>query len=139
MQGTRDSLLLEQDHGFFVYEVWRCSSKEILSDLDTVPDESQRCAPDTIMKRLDDPSDTKDKNDIPEEELDLWEVDLEAESIDNYLRNKVIAMKLINQKIDFLTFDEWAVRYNEVFIPSVPMFDAYSDTGYRFRRNNFNR
>jgi len=30
------------------------------------------------------------------------------------------------------------VRYNEVFIPGVPM-NAYSDTGYRFRYNEFDR
>jgi hypothetical protein len=25
LQGTRDSLILEQDHAYFLYEVWRCN------------------------------------------------------------------------------------------------------------------
>jgi len=47
-------------------------------------------------------------------------------------------MKLLNQKIDFYQFDTAAIRYNEVFIPGVPM-NKYSDTGYRFRYNEFER
>ena len=39
---------------------------------------------------------------------------------------------------DFYEFDDVAIRYNEVFIPGVPM-NKYSDTGYRFRYNEFNR
>jgi hypothetical protein len=92
------------------------------------------------MKLISDPTaESKSKADIPAADIDLYEEDLEGDSIDNWMRNKVVTLKLINQKIDFLTFDDWAVRYNEVFIPSVPMFNAYSDTGYRFRRNNFDR
>ena len=47
-------------------------------------------------------------------------------------------MKLLNSKIDFYEFGETAVRFNEVFIPGVPM-THYSDTGYRFRYNVFDR
>lgn len=54
--------------------------------------------------------------------------------IDTFVQNKIIAMKLLNQKIDFYDFGDYAVRYNEVFIPGVPM-NKYSDTGYRFRYN----
>ena len=85
---------------------------------------------------------TKTKKSIlddPALDINDYVEDLKGKSIDNFLRSKVVALKLINQKIDFITFDDWAVRYNEVFIPSVPMYDAYSDTGYRFRRNNFFR
>lgn len=66
--------------------------------------------------------------------------DLEAESIDNWLRNKMVALKFVNQKINFLTFDDWAIRYNEVFAPGVPMGDGkFSDIGHRFRYNDFDR
>ena len=50
------------------------------------------------------------------------------------------ALKLVNQKINFLTFDEWAIRYNEVFAPAVPLGNGYfSDIGHRFRYNDFAR
>jgi len=52
----------------------------------------------------------------------------------------MVALKLINQKIDFISFNETAVRYNEVYIPAVPLGNgAYSDTGYRLRFNEFLR
>ena len=47
-------------------------------------------------------------------------------------------MKLLNQKIDFYEFSDTAIRYNEVFIPGVLMTE-YSDTGHRFRYNEFDR
>ena len=31
------------------------------------------------------------------------------------------------------------MRNNEIFIPAVSMFPGYSDTGYRFRYNRFDR
>jgi hypothetical protein len=52
----------------------------------------------------------------------------------------MVALKLVNQKINFLTFDEWAIRYNEVFTPAVPLGNGYfSDIGHRFRYNDFAR
>jgi hypothetical protein len=78
-------------------------------------------------------------NDYPNE-IHFYEEDLEADSIDNWTRNKIIAMKVINQKIDFLEFDEEAVRNNEIFVPGIKMGPGhYSDTGYRFRFNDFAR
>jgi hypothetical protein len=72
--------------------------------------------------------------------LRLYEEDLEADSIDNWVRLKKAAMKIINQKIDFTTFDDYAVRFNELHVPSVPLvYPSYSDTGYRFRFNLFER
>jgi hypothetical protein len=66
--------------------------------------------------------------------------DLEADSIDNWTRTKMVALKLVNQKINFLTFDEWAIRYNEVFAQAVPIGNGYfSDIGHRFRYNDFAR
>jgi hypothetical protein len=92
------------------------------------------------MKSKSDPLTVKniDKASIAADDLKDYEEDLEGTSIDNWIRDKVVAMKLINQKIDFITFEDWAVRYNEVFIPGVPMGNGlFSDTGYRFRYNDF--
>lgn len=73
-------------------------------------------------------------------DLKLYEEDLEANTIDNWVRLKRATMKILNQKIDFTTYDDYAVRYNELFIPSVSMaYPSYSDTGYRFRYNLFER
>lgn len=94
------------------------------------------------MKSKSDPLTVKniDKASIAADDLKDYEEDLEGTSIDNWIRDKVVAMKLINQKIDFITFEDWAVRYNEVFIPGVPMGNGlFSDTGYRFRYNDFQR
>ena len=47
---------------------------------------------------------------------------------------------MINEKIDFNDRDERAVRYNEVFIPSIPINSrVFSDTGHRYRYNKFLR
>jgi hypothetical protein len=92
-----------------------------------------------MMKKIGDPTaPSVDIATIKSSDLRLYEEDLKADSIDNFVRNKKIAMKVINQKIDFTVFFEYAVRYNEIFIPSIPM-DQYSDTGYRFRYNQFNK
>lgn len=100
MQGTRDSLLLEQDHAYIIFEVTRCNDDHIYKD------PAITCADPT--------------------------------AIDTFIQNKMVSMKLLNSKIDFYEFGETAVRFNEVFIPGVPM-THYSDTGYRFRYNVFDR
>ena len=91
---------------------------------------------------LPDGSDYQAIVDDPNSDIDNYEesFDESNESIDNFVRKKVIAMKLLNQKIDFYEFekDQMAVRYNEVFIPGISM-NKYSDTGYRFRYNLFER
>lgn len=56
------------------------------------------------------------------------------------MSTKRATFKVINQKIDFLDRDEYAVRNNEVFVPSISLeWGNYSDTGYRFRYNHFER
>ena len=70
-------------------------------------------------------------------DLDLYIEDLSADSIDNFVRHKKVAMKIINQKIEFGNMEGYAVRNNEVFMPSVPLGKEYSDCGYRFRYNKF--
>ena len=81
-----------------------------------------------------------DYSTIAEADLINYTEDLEADTIDNWLRYKVAAMKIINQKIDFTAFSDYDVRYNEMFVPSIPLaYPSYSDTGYRFRYNAFDR
>ena len=56
------------------------------------------------------------------------------------MSTKVATMKVINQKIDFLDRGSYAVRNNEVYIPGISLgWGNYSDTGYRFRYNTFER
>ena len=63
-----------------------------------------------------------------------------ADEIDEWTSTKLATLKVINQKIDFLDYDEEAVRNNEIFIRAVDMSPGhYSDTGYRFRFNRFDR
>lgn len=70
----------------------------------------------------------------------LYKEDLEADSIDNFTRNKMIGLKIINQQIDFTGFKDYDVRQNELFVKTIPMATPYySDTGYRFRYNVFDR
>jgi hypothetical protein len=47
---------------------------------------------------------------------------------------------MLNKKINFLSFDEYAVRETELYIPAIPIAaNLYTNTGYRFRRNYFDR
>ena len=58
----------------------------------------------------------------------------------NYLQNKRLVIKMLNRKIDFGDYGNYAVRESEVYLPSIPIAGTlYSDTGYRFRRNYFDR
>ena len=92
----------------------------------------------------------KPKNDLAAESVDVATIapeelykyveDESADTINSFLRNKKATMKVINEKIDFTTFGQNAVRFNEIFIPSIPLaYPFYSDTGYRFRWNFFDR
>jgi hypothetical protein len=64
---------------------------------------------------------------------------MSADSIDNFTRNKKVGFKIINQKIEFGNMEGYAVRNNEVYIPTVSLGYQYSDTGYRFRYNKFTK
>ena len=136
LQGTRDSEVLKQDNAAIVYEVLVCNEA-------SKKDGDPACKPKKIMKLADESTDEL----FPIEtliaegkDLTLYEEDPDADSIDNFTKNKKIAMKIINQKIDFTTFGDYAVRQNELFAPSIPMRSpSYSDTGYRFRYNQFDR
>jgi hypothetical protein len=136
LQGTRDSEILKQDHAYIVFESWRCSEK-------TKEEGDPDCKPESMMKlKVKDGSASVDIATLEADgtDLSLYEEDLEADSINNFVRFKKATMKIINQKIDFTTFDDYAVRYNELFVPSIPMaYPSYSDTGYRFRYNLFER
>lgn len=136
LQGTRDSEVMKQDHAYTVFEVWRCNES-------TKEEGDPACKPSRMMM-LKDGSSTESV-DIATliadgSNLKLYEEDLEADTIDNWVRLKKASMKIVNQKIDFKTFEEYAVRYNEIYVPSVPLnYPSYSDTGYRFRYNLFER
>lgn len=136
LQGTRDSEVLKQDHAYITVEVWRCSDK-------TKEANDPPCKPERMMHLKDGSStDLVDYATLVADgaDLDLYVEDLEADTIDNFLRKKKATFKVLNQKIDFTTFDKYAVRYNEVFIPTVDLaYPNYSDTGYRFRYNIFDR
>ena len=116
-----------------VTEVWRCISEaEPANNLEARSD----CAPDTLVRKIGDETvPSVDKKTISEADLYLYEEDLTGDSIDNWLRNKVATMKVINSKIDFITFEDIAVRQNEVFVPTVNMYNVYSDNGFRLRYN----
>lgn len=60
--------------------------------------------------------------------------------IKDWISDKFMAFKVLNQKIDFSDRDEFAVRLNEVFVPSASLAaGTVCDTGYRFRYNKFER
>lgn len=128
--------MLKQDNAYIVFEVLVCNDASKKAG-------DPACKPKKIMKLADESSDEL----FPIEtliaegkDLTLYEEDPDADSIDNFTKNKKIAMKIINQKIDFTTFGDYAVRQNELFAPSIPMRSpSYSDTGYRFRYNQFDR
>ena len=58
--------------------------------------------------------------------------------INTWLSQKIVHMRIINDKIDFTKFDEEAERQNEIWMPAIKLKPGlYSDTGYRFRENLF--
>lgn len=106
MQGTRDSEVMKQDHAYVVYESWRCNEKSKLPG-------DPACKPKKLMALKDGSSEELfaiEKLLAEGADLSLYEEDLKADSIDNWTKLKVIGMKVINQKIDFTTFGEYAVR-----------------------------
>jgi hypothetical protein len=63
-----------------------------------------------------------------------------ADQIQKWMQTKYATFKVINQKIDFMDRGEFAVRNNEIFVPVIPLkWGKFSDTGYRFRYNDFQR
>ena len=140
LQGTRDSEVKKEDHAYITFEVFRCSEDTKIDE--TKPEGGYpECKPERMMKLKSDlTAPSVNYNTIAQADLINYEEDLEADTIDNWLRYKVAAMKIINQKIDFTAFSDYDVRYNEMFVPSIPLaYPSYSDTGYRFRYNAFDR
>jgi hypothetical protein len=136
LQGTRDSDVKKESNAYLIYETFRCTEK-------TKQPGDPPCKPKQVMKLRDGTSTEGvaiEKLIEDGADLTLYEEDLKADSIDNFIRYKKIAMKIFNQKIDFTTFDDYAVRYNEVWTPTITMTSpSYTDSGYRFRYNNFDR
>jgi len=49
-------------------------------------------------------------------------------------------LKIIDNKIDFNSFEEFAIRQTEKWMPMIDISPGhFSDTGYRFRKNIFLR
>ena len=95
MQGTRDSIVAEEDHALMIIEVNRCSDA-------TKGEGDPDCKPRKLMKLADGSSPNTvsyEKLKSDGANLDLYIEDLTADSIDNFVRNKKVAMKIINQKI----------------------------------------
>ena len=62
------------------------------------------------------------------------------EEIVAFLGAKRGLYKIISEQVDFNDRDEEAVRYNEIYTPSVPLDLAqFGDFGCRFRYNKFDR
>jgi hypothetical protein len=104
LQGTRDSEVKKEDHAYITFEVLRCSEDTKIDE--TKPEGGHpECKPERMMKLNSDPTaPSVDYSTIAEADLINYDEDLEADTIDNWLRFKVAAMKIINQKIDFAGF-----------------------------------
>ena len=62
------------------------------------------------------------------------------DEIEEWIATKQIQLKVIDNKIDFTNLDNYAVRQTEKWLPMVPLKKgSFSDTGYRFRKNSFER
>ena len=60
--------------------------------------------------------------------------------INEWLETKQLFLKVIDNKIDFNSYEKMALRQTEKWMPMVTMSPGhFSDTGYRFRRNFFVR
>jgi hypothetical protein len=92
MQGTRDSVLKFQDHAFISFEVYRCNdSTKKDGDPDCKPKKQMRLADGSSQEPV--PIETLIKDGA---DLDKYIEDMEADSIDNFSRNKRVGMKVIN-------------------------------------------
>jgi hypothetical protein len=91
LQGTRDSDVRKQEHSYIVIEVWRCND-------DTKPEGFNGvCKPDRMLRLLSDPSAPPvDAKTILEADLDKYYEDLQADTIDNWLREKKVELKVLN-------------------------------------------
>ena len=62
------------------------------------------------------------------------------DDINEWLDTKKIHMKIIDNKIDFNSFDDHPIRETEKWMPMIDLSPGhYSDSGYRFRKNTFQR
>jgi hypothetical protein len=62
------------------------------------------------------------------------------DEIDEFIKYKNVGLKILNENIDFTKRDGKAVRYNEIFVQSVPIMSGkFTDAGHRFRYNQFLR
>lgn len=88
--------MLKQDHAYILYEILRCNEDSKIDE--TKPEGGYpECKPERMMRlKTDLTTDPVDFKDIAAADLPLYEEDLEADTIDNWLRYKVAAMKVLN-------------------------------------------
>lgn len=92
MQGTWDSVVLKQDHALLIFEITRCTDA-------TREEGDPECKPRKLMKLADGSSDelvSIEKLTSDGADIELYVEDLKADSIDNFVRNKKVAFKVIN-------------------------------------------
>jgi hypothetical protein len=97
LQGTRDSFLFKEDHAYVVFETWKCNDKTKRPGTSCAVETYLKCKTDKVGQcSLTGSVDKKTiLKDYPSE-INLYEDDLIADSIDNWTRNKIIAMKVVN-------------------------------------------
>ena len=62
------------------------------------------------------------------------------DEIAQWLEGKKAMMKILNYKIDFEDFENTTRVQNELYLPSIPISAGkFSDVGYRYRANIFDR
>jgi len=62
------------------------------------------------------------------------------DEINEWLTTKKVHIKIVDSKIDFKWYGEYAVRQTEKWMPMIDLTPGlFSDTGYRFRKNTFHR
>ena len=62
------------------------------------------------------------------------------DEINEWLKTKSVHLRVLNDKIDFTTFNDDTTRKNEIWMPVLKFKPGlYSDAGYRYRENTFDK
>lgn len=113
LKGTMNDRVYNEDHSYLIYEIHRCH-EAIRNTTQIDPDCMSNCT------TVDPPC-------------------ASSSEIDEYTQYKKAMFRVIDTKVDYSNFAV-SVRNKEKFLPSIPLSKgSYSDTGYRFRKNIFNR
>ena len=64
----------------------------------------------------------------------------EGPAINTWLEKKRMYIHMLNEKLDFQSYEEKNIRQNEIWLPSVSLENGkFHDYGFRFRKNQFVR